>query len=136
LSQATGVDALLRRTGLTRWMGAAGALMEHVGPLDKRTAYARARAIPGPEGRVRERLGFLVCCYQNLADPAATESVMRVLTANGFGLVVPELACSGLPAKNLGDREAMLDMGVRNVEKLRELSVDPFVGDVASCTSQ
>lgn len=136
VSQAVGVDALLRRTGMTRWLGAAGALMEHVGPLDKRTAYERARSVPGPEGRVRERLGFLVCCYQNMAEPAATESVMRVLAANGFSLVVPELACSGLPAKNLGDREAMLDMGVRNVTTLRELEVDAFVGDVASCTSQ
>jgi len=99
VSQAIGVDALLRRTGMTRWLGAAGALMEHVGPLDRRTAYERARSVPGPEGRVRERLGFLVCCYQNLAEPAATESVMRVLAANGFSLVVPELACSGLPAR-------------------------------------
>jgi glycolate oxidase iron-sulfur subunit len=135
-SQAVGIDALLRRTGFTRWLGAAGALMEHVGPLDARTAYARARSVPGPPGRVRGRLGVLVCCYQNLADPAATESVMRVLAANGFALVVPELGCSGLPAKNLGDREAMLDMGVRNVEALRALEVDAFVGDVASCTSQ
>jgi glycolate oxidase iron-sulfur subunit len=135
-SQATGIDAVLRRTGLTRWLGTAGALMEQFGPLDKRTAYQRARSVPGPEGAVRGRFGFLVCCYQNLAEPAATESTMRVLTANGFVLVVPEMACSGLPAKSLGDRQAMLDMGVRNVEQLRELDVDGFVGDVASCTSQ
>jgi glycolate oxidase iron-sulfur subunit len=135
-TQATGIDAFLRRSGLTRWLGTAGALMEQVGPLDKRTAYQRARSVPGPEGPVRGRLGFLVCCYQNLADPAATESTMRVLTANGFVLVVPELACSGLPAKNLGDRQAMIDMGVHNVERLRELDVDGFIGDVASCTSQ
>ena len=134
-SQATGIDWVLRRTGLTRWMGAAGALMDHVGPLERDTAYRRARNVPGPDGRVRGRLGVLVCCYQNLAEPAATESVMRVLTANGFTLVVPELACSGLPAKNLGDRQAMLDMGVHNVEALRDLDVDAFVGDVASCTS-
>jgi glycolate oxidase iron-sulfur subunit len=137
MSQATGVDALLRRAGFTRWLGTAGALMEHVGPLDKRTAYDRARDVPQPDrNAVRERVGFLVCCYQNLADPAATESTMRVLSANGFALTVPEMACSGLPAKNLGDRDAMLDMGVRNVTQLRELDVDAFVGDVAACTSQ
>ena len=135
-AQGSGIDALLRRTGLTRWMGAPGALMEHVGPLDRRTAYARSRDLPEPDGRSRGRVGFLVCCYQNLADPAATESTMRVLTANGFAVVVPELACSGLPAKNLGDRQAMIDMGVHNVEALRDLRVDAFLGDVASCTSQ
>jgi glycolate oxidase iron-sulfur subunit len=135
-AQATGVDSVLRRTGLTRWLGTPGALMEHVGPLDRHTAYDRARSVPGPDGRVRGRVGFLVCCYQNLADPAATESTMRVLTANGFVVHVPELGCSGLPAKNLGDRQAMLDMGVQNVEALRGLEVDAYVGDVASCTSQ
>ncbi len=50
--------------------------------------------------------------------------------------MVPELGCSGLPAKNLGDRQAMLDMSVHNLETLRGLDVDGFVGDVASCTSQ
>ncbi|HEV7678902.1 MAG TPA: (Fe-S)-binding protein [Candidatus Dormibacteraeota bacterium] len=137
LSQATGVDALLRRAGFTRWLGTVGGLMEQVGPLDKRTAYDRARDMPQPDrDAMRGRVGFLVCCYQNLADPAATESTMRVLTANGFAITVPEMGCSGLPAKNLGDRDAMLDMGVRNVTQLRDLDVDAFVGDVASCTSQ
>jgi glycolate oxidase iron-sulfur subunit len=137
VAQATGVDAVLRRAGFTRWLGSLGALMEQVGPLDKHSAYARARHVPQPpRGEDRGRLGFLVCCYQNLADPAATESVMRVLTANGFRLTVPEMGCSGLPAKNLGDREATLDMGVRNLTQLRDLDVDAFVGDVAACTSQ
>jgi len=136
-SQAIGVDALLRRAGFTRWLGTPGALMEQVGPLEKRTAYMRARDVPQPApDEVRGRVGFLVCCYQNLADPAATESTMRVLTANGFALTVPEMGCSGLPAKNLGDRDAMLDMAVRNVTQLRDVDVDAFVGDVASCTSQ
>lgn len=136
-SQATGIDALMRRAGFTRWLGTPGALMEHVGPLDRRTAHMRARELPQPpRDEVRGRIGFLVCCYQNLADPAATESAMRVLSANGFEVVVPEMGCSGLPAKNLGDRDAMIDMGVRNVTQLRELDVDAFVGDVASCTSQ
>jgi glycolate oxidase iron-sulfur subunit len=137
MAQATGVDALMRRAGFTRWMGTPGALMEHVGPLDRRTAYARARDIPQPaRDAVRGRVGFLVCCYQNLADPAATESTMRVLSANGFALTVPEMGCSGLPAKNLGDRDAMIDMAVRNLTQLSPLEVDAYVGDVASCTSQ
>ena len=38
-AQVTGIHALLRATGLTRWLGTAGALMEHVGPLPRRTAH-------------------------------------------------------------------------------------------------
>jgi glycolate oxidase iron-sulfur subunit len=46
------------------------------------------------------------------------------------------MGCSGLPAKNLGDRDAMMDMAVRNLTQLRDVDVDAYVGDVASCTSQ
>lgn len=134
-AQVTGVHALARRTGLTRWLGTAGALMEHVGPLPRHSAHQRARRLPAVSGPVRGRVGFLVCCYQNLAAPQATEATMRVLLANGFEVVVPQLACSGLPAKSLGDREAMIDMAASNVDILSELEVDLLVGDVASCTA-
>jgi glycolate oxidase iron-sulfur subunit len=134
-AQLTGVHALARRTGLTRWLGTAGALMEHAGPLPRQTAHKRARSLPAASEPVRGRVGFLVCCYQNLAAPHATEATMRVLLANGFEVVVPPLACSGLPARSLGDREAMTDMAAANVDVLRELEVDVLVGDVASCTA-
>ena len=134
-AQVTGVHALLRRTGLSHWLGAGGALMEHVGPLPRQTAYRRARSLPLATAPVRGRLGFLVCCYQNLAAPQATAATMRVLLANGFEVVVPQLACSGLPAKSLGDREAMTEMAAANVDILSEVKVDLLVGDVASCTA-
>ncbi len=133
-AQVTGVHALLRRSGLSRWLGTPGALMEHVGPLPRRTAYQRVRDLPAAEEPVRGRVGFLVCCYQNLAVPQATEAAMRVLLANGFAVTVPELACSGLPAKSQGDREAMMDMAAAAVDVLSALKVDLLVGDVASCT--
>lgn len=134
-AQVTGFHAVARRTGLTRWLGTAGALMEHVGPLPRRTARQRVRQLPAAAEPVRGRAGFFVCCYQNLAVPQATEATMRVLLANGYELVVPRLGCSGLPAKSMGDREAMIDMAARNLDVLRELEVDVLVGDVASCTT-
>jgi glycolate oxidase iron-sulfur subunit len=134
-AQVTGLHGLIRRSGLSRWLGTAGALIEHVGPLPRRTAYQRVRDLPEAAPPPRGRVGFLVCCYQNLAVPQATEAAMRVLLANGFELEVPELACSGLPAKSLGDREAMTDMAAANVDVLRELRVDVLAGDVASCTA-
>jgi glycolate oxidase iron-sulfur subunit len=134
-AQVTGLHAFARRTGLSRWLGTGGALMEHVGPLPRHTAYRRVRDLPPAIAPAQGRLGFLVCCYQNLAVPEATEAAMRVLIANGYEVVVPRLGCSGLPAKSLGDREAMMDMAAANVDVLRELKVDLLVGDVASCTA-
>jgi glycolate oxidase iron-sulfur subunit len=130
-----GLHGFARRTGLTRWLGTAGAFADHAGPLPRFTAYRRARQLPKSQSEIRGQVGFLVCCYENMAAPETTEASMRLLIANGFELHVPELGCSGLPAKSLGDRDAMLDMAIRNIERLRELDVDAFVGDVASCTA-
>jgi glycolate oxidase iron-sulfur subunit len=132
-SERTGLYALAERAGLFAWMGVPGRLAEYAGPLDKNTAYRRARRLPAPARPLRGRVGFLVCCYANLAAPRSTEATMLVLLANGYEVVVPVLGCSGLPARTLGDREAMVDMAVRNVETLRDIEVDAFVGDVASC---
>ena len=134
-AQVTGFHRVARATGLTRWLGGAGAMMEHVGPLLRHTAHQRVAGLPDVTEPVRGTVGFLVCCYQNLAMPQGTEATMRVLLANGYRLVVPELGCSGLPAKSLGDREAMTEMAAANVDALSTLSVDMLVGDVASCTA-
>ncbi len=135
-TQVTGLHALARWTGVTRWLGAAGAFMDHVGPLPERTAHRRARELPAVEGTPRGRVALFVCCYQNLAAPEASEAVMRVLVGNGFEVAVPRLGCSGLPARTLGDRDAMLDMARRNVGRLRDLEVDALLGDTTSCTGQ
>ncbi|MBV8446244.1 MAG: (Fe-S)-binding protein, partial [Candidatus Dormibacteraeota bacterium] len=131
--QVSGIDALARRTGLYSWFGKPGAFAEHTGPLERQTAYRRARSLPPASAPVRGRVGFLTCCYSNLATPAATEAAMRVLLANGFDVTVPTLGCSGMPARSLGDRDAMQEMAITNAAKLSTLEVDAFVGDVAAC---
>ena len=136
LTQRTGLFGLARRTGLFRWMGTVGWLAEYVGPLEQRTAYQRVASLPRPAEPVRGRMGFLMCCYENLAAPDATEATMRVLLGNGYELVVPTIGCSGLPARTLGDRDAMLEMAVHNADRLNSgdvEDVDGYVGDVASC---
>lgn len=132
-TQRTGLYGLAQRIGLFGWLGTLGDLAEQVGTLPEQTAYQRARTLPPAAEPVRGRLGYLVCCYENLAAPDATEAAMRVLVANGYELVVPELGCSGMPARTLGDRDAMLDMAVKNTERMGGLDVDGYVGDVASC---
>ncbi|MBV9101767.1 MAG: (Fe-S)-binding protein [Candidatus Dormibacteraeota bacterium] len=132
-TQVTGLYALARRGGLLQLFGGLGRLADYAGPLERRTAYQRARSLPAVTPPVRGRVGFLVCCYENLAAPQSTEAAMRVLLANGYDVTVPVIGCSGLPARTLGDRDAMVDMAVRNSDALRGLDVDAYVGDVASC---
>jgi glycolate oxidase iron-sulfur subunit len=133
-AQVTGLHAAARRLRVTRWMGTAGRMAERVGPLPRRRADQRLDGLPAVTPPVRGRLGFLLCCYQNLVAPEATEAAMRVLLANGYELEVPPLGCFGLPAQSLGDARAVLEMAERTVTGLAGLDVDGLVGDVASCT--
>ncbi len=133
-AEKVGLAGLARATGLSRLLGAAGAVIEHAGPLSPRTAYQLAAEVPPPSAPVRGRLGFVMCCYQGIAAAEATAATLRVLAANGFEVVVPTLGCTGLPARTMGDRDAMLSMGADAVGRLRDLKVDCFVGDSASCT--
>ena len=60
-AQVTGLHAFARKTGLTRWLGTGGALMEHVGPLPRKTAYQRSRA-PARRDRAGARHGLASWC--------------------------------------------------------------------------
>ena len=135
-TQRTGLYGLAQRAGVFGWMGTVGALAKQTGPLASETAYQRVLSLPPVSEPVRGRLAFLTCCYSNLATPGATEATMRVLLGNGYDLTVPVLGCSGMPARTLGDRDSMLDMAVRNAERLSHDKVDGYVGDVASCIGQ
>jgi len=133
LMQAIGLRGLATKLGFNRLLGATGAMAEIAGPLAKRTGRQRVRELPPPTPPLRGRVAVMTCCYQNLVAPEATEATVRVLRANGWDTVVPELGCFGLPAKTLGDRQAMIDMAVRTVTALADLDVDHVVGDTASC---
>lgn len=132
-AQVTGIHAVARRTGLLRLLGTAGALAEIAGPLPRHTARRRAAHLPPTAPPARGRVAVMTCCYQNMVAPEATVATLRVLHANGWDTVVPDLGCFGLPAKSLGDRDAAQEMAVRTVTALRDLDVDHVVGDTASC---
>jgi len=132
-AQVTGLHAAARGLRITGWMGTAGKMAERIGPLARRRADQRVAGLPAVTPPVRGRLGFLICCYQNLVAPEATEAALRVLLANGFELEAPELGCFGLPAQSLGDGPAVREMAMRTVAGLAKLGVDRLVGDVASC---
>jgi glycolate oxidase iron-sulfur subunit len=135
-AQATGLRQLAVRAGFTRWMGITGAMALRAGPPPPKTAYELLAQLPPANEPVRARLGFMVCCLQNLAAPEATAATARVLLANGLELVIPEMGCSGLPARSLGDADAELEAAAANVPRLSALDVDAYVSDVASCGAQ
>jgi glycolate oxidase iron-sulfur subunit len=124
---------LARRTGLMSWLGTVGSLAEQAGPPPDHTVHQRLGHLPAPAEPVRGNLAVLVCCLSNLTAPESTEATIRVLLASGYAVEVPVLGCSGLPARTLGDRDAMIEMAVRNSAAMTGVEVDAYIGDSASC---
>jgi glycolate oxidase iron-sulfur subunit len=133
-TRRTGLYGLARRTGMLSWLGTLGALAEQAGPPPDHTVYQRLGDLPAPADPIRGTVAVLVCCFSNLTAPESTEASIRVLLASGYGVEVPVLGCSGLPARTLGDRDAMVDMALRNSAAMSGLTVDAYIGDTASCT--
>src|ERR1700730_15140698 len=133
-TRRTGLYGLARRTGILSWLGTLGALAEQGGPPPERTVHQMLGDLPPPSQPVRGSVAMLVCCLANLTAPEASEATIRVLLASGYDVNVPQLGCSGLPARTLGDRDAMVDMAIRNSAALSHVSVDAYIGDTASCT--
>jgi glycolate oxidase iron-sulfur subunit len=133
-TKRTGLYGLANRIGLLAWMGTLGALAEQSGPPPDKTVYQMLADLPPVAQPVRGSVALLVCCLQNLTVPEATDATIRVLLASGYDVQVPQLGCSGLPARTLGDRDAMIDMAVRNSGTMTNLDVDAYIGDSASCT--
>ncbi len=133
-TQRTGLLGLARRTGLLSWFGTLGAMAEQSGPPPERTVYQMLGDFPEPSVPIRGTVAMLVCCLSNLTIPEATEATIRVLLASGYRVEIPVLGCSGLPARTLGDRDAMIDMAVKNSGAMVNLEVDAYIGDTASCT--
>jgi glycolate oxidase iron-sulfur subunit len=133
-TKRTGLYGLASRIGLLSWMGTLGALAEQSGPPPDKTVYQMLADLPPVMEPVRGSVAVLVCCLSNLTVPEATDATIRVLLASGYDVQVPQLGCSGLPARTLGDRDAMIDMAVRNSGTMANLDVDAYIGDSASCT--
>src|SRR6202049_1546924 len=107
LTRRTGLYGLAQRTGLLSWLGTVGALAEQGGPPPDRTVYQMLGDLPAPTQPVRGTVATLVCWLANLTVPEATDATIRVLLASGYAVEVPVLGCSGMPARTLGDRDAM-----------------------------
>ncbi len=133
-TRRTGLYGLAQRIGLLSWLGTVGALAEQSGPPPDKTIYQMLGDLPPVAEPVRGSVAMLVCCLSNLTVPEATDATIRVLLASGYEVQVPQLGCSGLPARTLGDRDAMVDMAIRNSATMATLDVDAYIGDTASCT--
>jgi glycolate oxidase iron-sulfur subunit len=101
----TPLQALARRSGLTRLFGPQIEAMERLLPPLAPEAFAdRFPVVVPAQGDRRARVGLLLGCVQRLFDPQVNAAAVAVLSANGVEVVIPpEQGCCGAATHHQGE---------------------------------
>jgi len=137
LYQWTGVQALLRGTGLLKTLSHSLAMMDALMPPPG--ALPAARPLPEvtpPEGTRRARVGVLSGCVQRVMFGPVNEATVRVLAKNGCEVVVPaEQGCCGSLQAHEGELEPAKAFARRTIEVFERAGVDYVIVNAAGCGS-
>ena len=103
----SGLQALVRRSGLLRLLGPQLEAMERLLPALPSEAFKDSWPTLVPaQGPRRYRVGLVLGCVQRLFDPAVNAAAVRVLSANGIELVIPpDQGCCGAVTHHQGELE-------------------------------
>jgi glycolate oxidase iron-sulfur subunit len=115
----TPLQALARRSGLTRLFGPQIEAMERLlPPLAPASFHDGFPVLVPARGERRYRVGLVLGCVQRLFDPAVNAAAIEVLSANGIEVVIPPAQqCCGAVTHHQGElaqtRELALDLMAR-----------------------
>src|SRR5438046_1915321 len=116
LYRVSGIQAMIRETGLLRFlaprMAAAEALMPEIGIEPGVTLDSFYRA----EGRKQGTVAFFAGCVMNSMLGSINRSSIRLLNAAGYDVTVPgEQICCGALANHAGLRDTAKEMARKNI---------------------
>ena len=116
--QRTGMQALVRRSGLLRRFAPKLADMDALSPDARSRFYANREAERvAPQGETRARAALLTGCMMPLAYPGTHRATVRVFARNGVAVGAPssQVCCGALHAHG-GDVEAARELARKNID--------------------
>jgi glycolate dehydrogenase iron-sulfur subunit len=135
LYQRSGLQTLVRKSGMLRMMGLAEreALLPRV---DSEFFFRRlGRTFPAA-GQTRARVAFFGGCVAQVTFAELNEATIRVLTANGCEVTVPrQQVCCGALMAHAGDREAARVVARQNLRAFGGDEFDAILTNAAGCGS-
>lgn len=135
LYQASGAQALLRRSGLAHRLPGRLRAWEALTPAMPRAAERRPPSVLTPaEGPRRARVAMLTGCVQSVVFGAHNRATARVLAKNGYDVLAPPAqGCCGALHAHGGDHARALEMGRRTIAAFEPLDVDAVVVNTSGC---
>jgi glycolate oxidase iron-sulfur subunit len=131
--QRSGLQTVARGTGVLRLFALAH--RERLLPrIDDEFFFGKLGKTFPAAGERRARVAFFAGCVANVAFSKLNEATVRVLTANGCEVVVPnQQFCCGALAAHAGVREAARSLARKNIPAFEKESFDAIVTNSAGC---
>lgn len=136
LYQASGLQALLRGSGLLKLFGKLGRI-ERLAPEAEVPFFFSSigRTFPA-KGKKRNRVAFLAGCLANVTSARLNEATVRVLQENGCEVVIPEdQTCCGALHVHSGLKEKARELARRNIRAFLSDDFDAIITNAAGCGS-
>jgi glycolate oxidase iron-sulfur subunit len=134
---ALGLRRLLERSGLLRLLPERLQRMEALAPqLSWQQLWQRLPAFSAARGPVRQRVALLPGCVQRVYFPGVNQATLRVLSAEGCDVVVPEdLGCCGALSLHAGREQEAQGFARRAIARLEREQVSTILVNAAGCGS-
>ncbi|WP_009632701.1 (Fe-S)-binding protein [Synechocystis sp. PCC 7509] len=133
--QKLGLQKIVRATNLLKIVSPRLAAMESI--LPKVTFKAFQNNLPTvipAQGKKRYRVGMILGCVQRLFFSPVNEATVRVLTANGCEVVIPESqgCCAALP-EHQGQKQQAQSLARQMIDSFADTEVDAIIINAAGC---
>jgi len=137
LYQQSGLEALVRRTGLTALLPADLRRVEPQAPvIAPRFSDALIDTREEPPGGARYRVALLTGCIQDLVFPDINRDTADVLLANGCAVDTPagQPCCGSLHAHN-GELDLAAELARRMIDRIPPGQYDAIITNAGGCGS-
>ena len=137
LYSRSGLQWIVRKTGVLKILPRRlSQLDELMPPVTLHHLTASLPAITPAAGTKRARVGLLAGCVQRVFFPGVNESTLRVLSAEGCEVVVPQgQGCCGALSMHAGRDEEAMRFGRALIEAFEKQNVDTIIVNAAGCGS-
>ncbi|KIH98564.1 glycolate oxidase [Streptomonospora alba] len=131
--QASGLDRLVRRSGVLERISPSLATMERVAPPLSGPVPQLPEVVPA-RGRRRAVVGMLTGCVQGAFFPQVNTATARVLASEGCDVVIPrDQGCCGALSSHAGRSAEAADFARATVSVFADAGVDAVVVNSAGC---
>ncbi|HEU4634755.1 MAG TPA: heterodisulfide reductase-related iron-sulfur binding cluster [Edaphobacter sp.] len=142
LYQRSGLESLVRASGLLRLLPQRAAAMEALLPRVSKSTFRRlpvitpAQSGSGSAATKKIKVGMLAGCVQQVFFQHVNEATVRVLAAEGYDVVVPpgQGCCGALMVHSGVERDAR-EQAKKMIETFEATEVDYIVVNAAGCGS-